>query len=98
MLTIGVSVMMMYSVAPVRVQPVLDEQRIARHAKAEGEVDHSSEGKAGEQSRRRGPGRIAEGGPDRSEQIEQRHDRNQRGVLEQCDEAVDEAGDDVAQR
>ena len=31
-------------------------------------------------------------------QIEQRHDRNQRGVLEQADEAVDEVGDDVAQR
>ena len=32
------------------------------------------------------------------EQIEQRDDRDQRGILEQRDEAVDEAGDDVAQR
>src|SRR5260370_38912668 len=98
MLTIGVSLMMFYSVATVCVQPDLDEQRVTRHAKTEGEIDQSGEGKAGEQRRRRRPDGITEGSPERSEQVEQRHDRNQRGILEQRDEAVDEAGDDVAQR
>ena len=47
---------------------------------------------------RRRPVRIGERRAQLSEQIEQRDDRDQRGVLEQADEAVDEAGDDVAQR
>src|SRR5437868_9963430 len=88
MLTIELSVMAL-SVAPVRVQPVLDEQRVTRHAKTKGEIDQSGEGKAGEQRGRRGPHRIGERGPQLPEQIEQRHDRDQRGVLEQGDEAVD---------
>ena len=41
---------------------------------------------------------IGEGGLQLPEQVEQRDDRDQRGVLEQRDEAVDETRDDVAQR
>src|SRR5258707_3717247 len=98
MLTIGVSLMMFYSVATVCVQTVLDEQRVTRHAKTEGEIDQSREGETGEQRRRRRPDGITEGSPERSEQIEQRHNRDQRGILEQSDEAVDDAGDDDTQR
>src|ERR1700761_5290404 len=95
MLTIESSAMPVPSlIAPVRVQPALDEQRIARHAKTESEIDHSGEGEAGEQRRRRRPVRIGERCPQRSEQVEQRDDRHQRGILEQRDEAVDEAGND----
>ena len=96
--TIELVLMVRYSVAPMGVQPVLDEQRVTRHAKAEHEIDHAGEGKAGEQSGRRRPDRIGERGPQLPEQIEQRDDRDQRGILEQRDEGVDEAGYDVAQR
>src|SRR5690348_15161277 len=83
--TIDFSAMVIPSIAPMRVQPVLDEQRIARHAETECEIDQPGEGKAGERSRRRRPVRVRERGPQRSEKIEQRHDRDQRGILEQRD-------------
>src|SRR5215216_8188938 len=98
MLTIELVAMMMYSVAPVCIQPVLDEQRIPRHAKTKDEVDKSGEGEAREQRGRRRPGRIGERRAQLPEQVEQRDNRDQRGVLEQRDKAVDEAGNDVAQR
>src|SRR5450631_4089334 len=98
MRTIEFAVMVIYSTAPVRVQPVLDEQRIARHSKTEHEVDHSDEGKTGKRRRRRCPDRIGKRSPQLPEQIEQRHDRDQRGVLEQRNETVDETWNDVAQR
>src|SRR5438552_4006510 len=97
MLTIWFSLMAL-SIAAVRVQPVLDEQRIARHAKAEGEIYHSGKGEAREQGGRRRPNRIGERRSQRSEQIEQRHDRDQGSILEQGDEAVDETGNDMAKR
>src|SRR5215813_12796403 len=65
MLTIDFSAMVSPSIAPVRIQPVLDEQRIARHAEAEREVDQPGEGKAGEQRGRRRPVRVGEGGAQR---------------------------------
>ncbi len=46
------------SIAAVRVQPVFDEQRIARHPKTEREVDQPGEGKSREQRGRRRPDRI----------------------------------------
>src|SRR3982074_3899041 len=95
--TIESVAMLIYSIAAMRVQPVLDEKGVTRHAKAEDEIDDSGEGKAGEQRRRRRPDRIGERGPQLSEQIEQGDDRDQRGVLEQRDEGVDEARYDVAQ-
>src|SRR5271167_4482631 len=98
MLTIGFAVMLVYSATSVRVQSVLDEQRIAGHSKAEGEVDQSGKRKACEQRARRRPGRIAEGRTKLPEQIEKRDDRDQRGILEQPDEAVDETRNDVAER
>src|SRR2546421_3755976 len=96
--TIESVLMIPHSVAAMRVQPVLDEQGIPRHAKTEDEVDDPGERKAGEQRGRRRPVWIGKRPAQRSQQIEQRDDRNQRGVLEQADEAVDEVGDDVAQR
>ena len=51
--TIEFAAMVMYSVAPMRVQPVLDEQRVTRHPKAEDEIDDPGEGEAGEQRRGR---------------------------------------------
>src|SRR3954462_6954663 len=96
--TIEFAVMVLYSVATMGVQPVLDEQRVTRHPEAEDEIDDAGESKAGEQRRRRRPDRIGERGAQLSEQIEQRDDRNQRGILEQADEAVDQVRDDVAQR
>src|SRR5271165_3011491 len=59
MLTIEFSLMAL-SIAPVRVQPVLDEQRVTRHAKTEDEIDHSGKGKAREQRGWRCPDRIGE--------------------------------------
>src|SRR4030095_5678728 len=96
--TIEFAVMVMYSVATMGVQPVLNEQGIARYPKAEGEIDHPGKGTAGERRGRRRPDWVGERGPQLPEQIEQRHDRNQRGVLEQADEAVDEGGEDGAPR
>src|SRR5882672_8135101 len=96
--TIESLLMDVYSVAAMRVQPVLDEQRITRHAKAEHEIDDPGEGEAGEQRGGCGPNRIGERRAQLSQQIEQRDDRDQRGILEQCDKTVDETGDDVAQR
>src|ERR1700746_1406740 len=69
MLTIEFSLMVISSVAPVRIQPALDEQGIARHSKAEGEVDDAREGKARKQRRGRRPVRIGEGGTERPEQV-----------------------------
>ena len=80
------------------VQAPLDEQRIARHAEAEHEVDHAGKRKAGEQRHRRRPVRIGEGGAQLAEQIEDRHDQHQRRVLEQADEGIDDAGNDELQR
>src|SRR5215475_14443770 len=95
MLTIEFSLIVISSVAPVCIQPALDEQGVARHSKAEGEVDDAREGKARKQRRWGRPVRIGERGAKRAEKIEQRDDRHQRGVLEQGDEAVDEARDDM---
>src|SRR5690349_9125553 len=81
--TIEFAVMVLYSVALMRVQPVLDEQRVTRHPEAEDEIDDTGEGKAREQRRGRGPDRIRERCPELPEQVEQRDDRNQRSVLEQ---------------
>src|SRR4030081_2918923 len=83
MVTIEFEVMVIYSIPPVSVQPVLDEQGIAGHSKAEDEVDKTDKGEAGEQGRWRRPNRVAERRPEDSKQIEQRYDRHQRGVLEQ---------------
>src|SRR5215510_9083909 len=58
--TIASVVMVVHSVAAMRVQPVLDEQRVTRHAKAESEVDDSGKRKAGEQGGRRRPYRVGE--------------------------------------
>src|ERR1700750_968656 len=92
------SAMVIPSIAPMRIQPVLDEQRIARHAKAEREIDDAGKGEARKQGRGRRPGAIRERRAQRAKQVEQRDDRDQRGVLEQGDETVDEAGNDVAER
>src|ERR1700742_372005 len=81
MLTIEFSAMPVPSlIAPVRVQPALDEQRIARHAKTESEIDHAGEGKACEQRGRRRPVRIRERSAHRAEQVEQGYDRDQRRI------------------
>src|SRR5450631_1310965 len=69
-LTIEVSVMVIYSIMAVGVQPVLDEQRIARHAKAEDEVDQPDERKPGKQGSRRRPNGIAERCLQTPEQVE----------------------------
>src|SRR5215475_12244310 len=61
MLTMGFSVMVI-SIAPVCVQPVLDKERITRHAETESEIDYSSESKAREQSGRRRPVGVRERG------------------------------------
>src|SRR5580704_1808201 len=42
------------------IQPVLDEQRIARHSKTKHEVDHSGKGKTRKQRRRRCPDGFGE--------------------------------------
>src|SRR3954470_23627895 len=87
-LTIESVAMSVVSVAPVSIQPAFDEQRIARHPKAEGEVDQAGKRETGEQRAGRRPGRIGKGGAQGPEQIEQRHDGDQRGILEQRDETV----------
>jgi len=94
MLTMGSAVILVYSIAPVGVQPVLDKQRIAGHSKAESEIYQSCKSKPGKQGGWRCPCRIAKGGPKLSEQVEQGDDRNQGSVLEQSDEDID----DVRQR
>src|SRR5882757_5299439 len=96
--TIESVAMLIYSIAAMRVQPVLDEQRVTRHAKAEDEIDDAGESKAGEQRCRRRPHRIGERRPQLPEQIEQSDDRDQRSILEQRDEGVHETRYDVAQR
>src|SRR6202012_5720482 len=96
MLTMAFSVISSCSIAAMRVQTVFDEQRIARHSKAKREIDHPGEGKAREQRRWRRPDRVGERGAQLSEQVEQCDDRNQRRILQQRDEAVDEARNDMA--
>src|SRR5689334_9678695 len=98
MATIELSVMVMHSVAAMRVQPLLDEQRVTRHSEAEDKIDDPGEREAGEQRIRRRPCRIAERRAKLPEQVEQRDDRDQRGIFEQRDEAVDEARNDMTQR
>src|ERR1700754_1518290 len=97
MLTIGLSVMLICSITAGRVQPVLDQQGVTRHSETKDEVDHSGKGKAREQRCRRRPVRIGERGAQLTEQIEQRDDRDQRGILEQRDEAVDQTWDHMPQ-
>src|SRR3954453_23051256 len=75
-LTMGFSVMVIYSAAPVCIQAALDEKRIARHSKTESKVDHSGEGETGKQRGWSGPYRIRERRPELAEQVEQRHDRD----------------------
>src|SRR6202000_2976438 len=92
------SAMVIPSIAPMRIQPVLDEQRITRHAETEREVDDAGKGEARKQGSWRRPVRIGERGAQHAQEVEQRHDRHQRGVLEQGNETVDEAGNNVAER
>src|SRR5581483_11242340 len=92
------SAMVIPSIAPMRIQPVLDEQRITRHAETEREVDDAGKGEARKQGSWRRPVRIGERGAQHAQEVEQGHDRHQRGVLEQGDETVDEARNDVAER
>src|SRR6201995_5009222 len=91
------SAMVIPSIAPMRVQPVLDKQRIARHAETEREVDDAGKGEARKQGCGRRPVRIRKRGAQNAQEVEQRHDRHQRGVFEQGDETVDEARNDVAE-
>src|SRR3974390_995768 len=56
---------------------------IARHAEIGEKIDYPGKGKPGEQRGGGGPGRIGEGGAQLPEQIEDRDNEHQAGVLEQ---------------
>src|SRR6202035_4208574 len=98
MLTMAFSVISSCSMAAMGVQTMFNEQRIARHSKAKREIDHPGESEARKQRRRRRPDRVGERCPQLPKQVEQRDDRDQRSILEQRDEAVDETRNDMAQR
>src|SRR5947209_10194131 len=89
---------LMFSTRPLGVQSPLHEQRIARHPEADEKIDHAGEHESGEQRHRSGPGRVGKGGTQLSEQVEDRDDQHQRGVLEQRDEGIDHSRYDEAQR
>src|SRR2546421_3960857 len=96
---VSLMVLILKGSAPSRgVDAPLDELRIARHAEAEAEVDQAREREAGEQGRWGRPERIRQGAAQLSEQIEDRHDQHQGGVLEQGDEGVDDPGNDQFER
>src|SRR3954466_8887524 len=78
------------------VEPALDAAPVARHRKAAGEEHHRRErvallGKAE-------PGRVLERLVGGAEQVDEADAGDERGVLEQVDDVVDDAGDDMAQR
>src|SRR5215216_2832761 len=74
------------------VQSPLGVERISRHGKAESKIDHAPESEAGEQRSRRGPVRIRKSCAQLAEQVEDRDDQNERRILEQRNEGIDDAG------
>src|SRR3954454_3045887 len=79
-------------------EPALHEQRVARHPETEGPEDQRRHEIAGGGGLRGGPFRIGEAGVDNAEDIENADDRDERRILEQADEAVDDPWDDDLER
>src|SRR5690606_33439541 len=69
---------------------------ITRHAETEQPINQRGEYVA--LGRHAQPGRVARGALDAVEEVEQADDDHQAGVLEQCDEGVDDARNDHLQR
>src|SRR5215813_10976280 len=80
----------------VAVEAALEATAVARHAEAADKEDHGREDVAllGEAE----PGRILERLADRAEQVGKADDGDERGVLEEVDDVVDDARHDDAQR
>src|ERR1051325_10508313 len=76
---------------PAAVELTLQHLAVARHEKAEAEVDRGGEHVS--LGREALPGGVGQRGVDRAEQVEEADDDDQRGVLEGADEAVDQRRD-----